>query len=151
MGADKPLDEKSNELLQRVNIALFIQHPVLDPAEITARLGIEEHFSHKGGERIVTPTGTVMPGRYHDTRWRHSIRHKFADQLFAKQVTEFVQGLMPQKTFLHEIRETGGSESVIIQFLGDRYHGDNVPFETLCILNELQLDLGIEVYNVQQN
>ena len=151
MSNDELSGEKTEAPLQRVNITLSIDHPLLDPAEITSRLGLEAHFSHKSGERIVTPAGLVMPGRYFDTRWRHVILYEYEDQFFAKEVVDFVKALLPHKVFLREVRETGGSASIILGFLGDGYHGDRIGFDTLSNMNELQLDLCLDVYNVRQN
>lgn len=39
----------------------------------------------------------------------------------------------------------------IVQFLGDGYLGDNVPLQTLANMSELQLDFGIECFNVPQS
>lgn len=58
---------------------------------------------------------------------------------------------MPHKEFLHHVRSTGGSATVIVQFLGDGYFGDNVPLDTLSKMAELQLDFGIECFSVPQS
>jgi hypothetical protein len=40
---------------RRVDIELFIVHPTMSPAEITAALGIEAHIVHPVGEPRKTP------------------------------------------------------------------------------------------------
>jgi hypothetical protein len=66
---------------QRFVVELFVVHPTMDPADITAALSLEPTIVHPvGGERR-TPKGTVLTGRYRDTRWRHSIRYETRGQL----------------------------------------------------------------------
>lgn len=137
---------------QRFGVAVWIVHPTMDPAEITAALGLEPTIVHPvGGERR-TPKGTVLPGRYRDTRWRHSIRHETRGQHFAGEVAALLDRLSPHKAFLAELRATGGEAMLIVAFLGDDGHfGDVLPLTTLAKLTDLQLELGVEVYTVPQS
>jgi hypothetical protein len=64
----------------------------------------------------------------------------------APAVADFVASLEPHKEFLSSLRETGGSATVIIQFLGDGYLADEIPRTTLAKLGELGLSLGIECF-----
>lgn len=128
------------------DIELFIVHPSLDPADISRALGMEGHFSHRVGDQRQTPKGTLLSGAYPDTRWRHSIRHTVTEQWFASEVDSFVGKLEPHTEFLTNLRATGGSATLIIQFLGDGYLADNVPPTTLAKLGEIGLSLGIECF-----
>ena len=136
---------------RRVDVELFIVHPTMSPAEITAALGIKAHFAQRVGDPRKTPAGVALGGQYRDTRWRHSIRHELTDQRFATKITAFVHSLLPNKTFFHHLRATGGSAEIVVQFLGDGYLGDSVPSQTLAIITELQLDFGIECFTVPQS
>jgi Domain of unknown function (DUF4279) len=136
---------------RRFDVELFIVHPSLDPEEISRVLGLEGHFSHRVGEPRKTPRGTLLSGVHPDTRWRHSVRHTVAEQWFASAVVDFVGRLEPHREFLASLRETGGSATVIIQFLGDGYLADSIPLTTLVKLGELGLSLGIECFIVRQN
>jgi hypothetical protein len=66
--------------------------------------------------------------------------------LFVSQFADFVARLEPHKQFLASLRETGGSTTLIIQFLGDGYLADEIPLATLAKLHELGLSLGIECF-----
>jgi hypothetical protein len=136
---------------RRVDIELFIVHPTMTPAEITSALGLEAQSAHRGGDLRKTPKGTSLQGRYPDTRWRHCIRYELKDQWFADKITALVGSLAPHKAFLHRVRATGGTAEIIVQFLGDGYLGDSVPLQTLANMSELQLDFGIECFNVPQS
>jgi molybdopterin synthase catalytic subunit len=138
------------ESVRRLGVDLFIVHPTLAPADISAALGLEAQFAHRVGDPRVTPKGTPLPGNYRDTRWRHSTRYKVPAQHFAAKVAELVDRLEPHKAFLAGVRASGGQASVIVKFL-DGYFGDQIPQETLRKLADLRLDLGLEAYNVPQS
>jgi hypothetical protein len=69
---------------RRFDVQLFIVHPTLHPAEITAALGLEPSIVHRVGDRRKTSKGTLLSGNYPDTQWRHSVRYDVRDQWFAK-------------------------------------------------------------------
>ncbi|QEN90937.1 DUF4279 domain-containing protein [Labrys sp. KNU-23] len=150
-GRKKQDDENSQQDMQRFDVQLFIVHPSIEPDEITAAIGLEPTRQHPAGKPRVTPKGTSLPGVYPDTRWRYSERHHVEEQWFASSVEELVDRLLPHKSFLLGLRESGGETCVIVQFLGDGYFGDEVPLRTLAKLVELGLDFGIEVFDVPQN
>jgi hypothetical protein len=148
---DDDSENFSENALRRVDVELFIVHPTISPGEISAALGLDGHFVHCGGDLRRTPKGTLLEGRYQDTRWRHSIRYDLEDQWFAEKITKFVDSLVPHKQFLHSVRATGGTAEIIIQFLGGGYFGDSLPLDALAKMTELQLSFGIECYNLPQS
>ena len=135
---------------RRVNIGLFIVHPTLDPREISGALGLEPTHSHRVGGERVTASGRPLSGIYNDTRWRHSNRHLLTDQWFCDQIADYVRPLKAHKPFFDDLVRTGGSASIIVQFLGDGYHGDRLPLETMTTMVDLGLSLEIEVFDVPQ-
>ncbi|MES2292912.1 MAG: DUF4279 domain-containing protein [Pseudomonadota bacterium] len=142
--------ESNSEAMRRLDVELFIVHPTLSVAQITTALGLEAHSTHDVGHDRKTPKGTPLPGQYRDTRWRYSIHHQISDQWFGDKIAAFVLVLTPHKTFLHQVRASGGSAQIIVQFFGDGYLADTLPLETLASIAELQLDFGIEVFSVPQ-
>ncbi|MET4065535.1 hypothetical protein ABID58_000309 [Bradyrhizobium sp. S3.2.6] len=131
---------------RRIDIELFIVHPTLEPTDISTALGLDAHFGHRVGEPRKTPKGTLLQGNYHDTRWRHCFRCSLVDQWYAAEVTRFVDRLEPHKTFFADLKSTGGTAQVIIQFFGDGYLGDELPVATLAKLVDLELALAIECF-----
>lgn len=53
---------------RRVDVELFIVHPTMSPAEITATLGIEADVAHRVGDLRKTPKGIPLEGQCRDTR-----------------------------------------------------------------------------------
>jgi hypothetical protein len=136
---------------RRFDIELFIVHRSLDPSQITAALGVGPTKVHGIGDACATPSGFRLSGTNRDTRWRYSVRYEVEDQWFAEKITELVDRLMPHAEFFRQVRSTGGSASIIVQFLGDGYFGDEIPRETLQKLADLGFNLAIECFQVPQS
>ncbi len=136
---------------KRFDVELFIVHPTLDPAEIGARLGLDAKFSHRAGGQRKTPKGTLLPDPHRDTRWRHTRRYETSDQWFADKLAELIDRIEPHRSFLKNLRSTGGRACVLVQFLGDGYFGDEIPRDVLARLIDLELDLGIECFTDPQS
>jgi hypothetical protein len=148
--SEREREDFEEEHLRHADVVLFVIHPTMTPDEITAALGLQPRTTHQVGHPRKTPKGTPLEGRYADTRWRHSVRYELRGQWFGDKITTLVECLMPHKTFFHHLRATGGTAEIFVQFLGDGYFGDNVPLETLARMVELQLDFGIESFDVPQ-
>ncbi len=150
MNDDRPNDSHE-EARRRFDIDIFIVHPTMTPAEITAALKLEPQHSLCVGEGRTAPIGTQLDGVYPDTRWRHKLYFVTNDQWFSGGIDEMMEILAPHKSFFTRVRETGGTAGLVVQFLGDGYLGDVVPRKTLAKMVELQLDLSIECFAVPQN
>src|SRR5262245_483892 len=87
------LDDVVDEAPRRFDVQLFIVHPTLAPAEITTALGLQPQVVHPMGEQRKAPNGALLPGRYRNTRWRHSVRHEVKHQYFADPVAALVDRL----------------------------------------------------------
>jgi hypothetical protein len=129
----------------------LIIHPTLDADEITAALGLEPQYVHRVGEHNTTRSGLRLERANQDTRWRYSIHHKVGEQWFAEQVTELVDRLTPHEGFFRKLRSSGGKASLIVQFLGDGYFGDEIERSTLAKLLDLELGLAIECFAAPQS
>ncbi|MBV9548203.1 MAG: DUF4279 domain-containing protein [Alphaproteobacteria bacterium] len=147
---EQPSPDDDEGPLRRFDVELLIIHPTLDPAVITAALGLQPSRSHRVGDPRQTPKRTPLPGNYRDTRWLHCIEVELKDQWFAEEVTKLVERLMPHKAFFKNLRATGGKADLIVQFF-DAYYGDNLARETLAKLVELELELGIECFSEPQS
>jgi hypothetical protein len=138
-------------IARRFDVELFIEHPSLDPADISRALGLEGHFAHRAGDRRQTPKGTLLSGVYPDTRWRHCIRRTVTEHRYAAEVVDFVEKLKAKKEFLAKVMATGGKASLVIQFLGDGYLADEIAPPTLAKLADLGLVLAMECFTEPQS
>lgn len=136
--------------MKRFTVALLIIHPSDDPAKISSALHLDAHFQHRAGDQRFTPRGTKLSGAHPDTRWRYVERHETDGQHFCKKIDDFLDALYPYKAFLSKLISTGGTATLIVQFLGDGYFGDTIPTKTLAKLTELNVNLGFEVFADKQ-
>jgi hypothetical protein len=130
---------------QRFHLELFVVHPTFVPEEISKALGMEAHHAHCVGTPRKTPRGTLLSGTYADTRWRHSVEHVVTDQWFVAEVARLIERLEPHKPFLADIKSTGGTASVVIQFM-EGLLADEFPCAMLAKLADLNLSLGVECF-----
>jgi hypothetical protein len=149
-------EANSSENDRRFDVELLIVHPTIDPSEITMALGLEPKFSHRVGDPKMAPTRTpIVEGNYPDTQWRHSARYTVSHQWFAGRIAgrieSLVAHLLPHKAFLSCLLQTGGKLTLIVQFLGDGYFGDEMPQSILAKIADLGLSLGIECFMVPQS
>jgi len=135
---------------KRFDVELFIVHPTLDPVEIGTGLGLDAEFSHRVGDQRKTPKGTLLPGTHRDTRWRHSRRYETSDQWFAGKVAELIDCIESHRAFLKNLRATGGSACILVQFLGGGHIVEKIPQDVLARLIDLELDFGIECFTDRQ-
>jgi len=82
---------------RRFDVQLFIVHPTIDPTEITMALGLDAKFSHRVGDRRITPEGTLLEGNYPHTRWRYSARYTVSNQWFADKVDSLMHNFCRTK------------------------------------------------------
>jgi Domain of unknown function (DUF4279) len=127
----------------RFFLYLFVVHPTMAPEEIGENLGMEAHIAHRVGAPRRTPKGTPLSGTYANTVWRHSVEHVIANQGFEPEVARLVDKLEPHKAFLDQIKSTGGTATIGIQFM-DGLLSDEISCTTLARLVNLGLSLGIE-------
>lgn len=142
----EPPKKTPETALKRFEVELLIVHPTLAPEDISVALGLEAQHFHRVGDRRKIFKGTHLEGVYRDTRWRHSVLHETEEQWFAAKLAVFIDNLLPHKAFFGDIRASGGSACVIVQFLDSDYFGDEITRDTMAKLVALELDLGIELF-----
>ena len=150
MSETQLIDDTQSEP-QRFNVALFIVHPDMAPEIISSELGLVATMAWQAGELRKAPSGELTNGTYADSRWRYTVRYDVVEQHFVDKIALMVEALQPHKAFLKRLRDSGGTISLIVQFLGDDgYFGDQLPVGLIEKLADYQIELGIEVYSVPQ-
>jgi Domain of unknown function (DUF4279) len=144
-------ETRSSRSDRRFHVELSIVHPTIDPSDITIALGLEATGSRRVGDRRMTPKGTLLEGNYPDTRWRHERQYTVSHQWFADKVESLVEYLLPHRDFLSRLSHTGGKATLIVQFLGDGYFGDEIPQSTLAKIVDLGLSLSVECFMMPQS
>jgi hypothetical protein len=136
-------EEKDDQF--RYQVRLLIKHPDIDPAHITNTLGVIPNISAIAGSTRKTPVGTILAGLHKVSLWSHSFDVK-GNRWFFSAVAEMIDKLEPQKTFLTEIADTGGSIELIVNLPGAVSIGDVFPWHDMARLCAMRINLGIEVF-----
>lgn len=145
------MSDDDEEASRRFEIDLFIVHPTLKPAEISRALNLVAHGSHAVGEPRKSAKGKPLPGVWTDTHWRHKRRYTVDDQWFADELARFVENLTSRGEALAKLQAGGGMTTLVVQFQGNGFFGDEIGHATLSALVELGLSLEIECFAVPQD
>jgi hypothetical protein len=129
----------------RYSVRLMIKHPNIDPTRITEALGLKPNTSGIVGSWRKTPTGKSLPVTYKESGWSHWFRVE-RNRFFFQDVVKVIDKLEPQRDFLHEIVNGGGTIDLIIHLPGDANIGDHLQWRDMGRLSSLRIDLGIEVF-----
>jgi hypothetical protein len=143
MATNHMAEEEDSEL--RYDVRLLIKHPHIDPARITHALGLDPNLSAIVGSGRKAPNGAVLPGVHKVSSWSHWF-HVDGNRFFFSDIVQMIDRLEPQKAFLAEMVDGGGSIDLIIHLPGDKNIGDTFPWRDMARLAELHINLGIEVF-----
>lgn len=129
----------------RFDIVLLVRHPTLDPAVITARLGLTPDRSWKAGDPRTTPTGHALPGRHPNSSWT-CVFHYANGARFSTALDGILATVTSGKSLLQRIHKTGGTTELFLQLPGDANVGDTLPWEMLKKFAELKIGLSVETF-----
>jgi hypothetical protein len=137
------------------SVALRIWHPCIDPAEITAALGIKPEHAFMAGAQRKTPEGTPLEGVYRESYW-HADPFNHGERLSSDAsaedaIQELLGALSPHRTFFHTIRKEGARALVQINSYSRRNYAVELPPELLGEFNNLGLGFAHDVYPCSQN
>lgn len=142
----KPSDPKR---LYRYSITLLIIHPSLDPDLITRTLsqaGIEPYYFCQAGKMAYSPKGNEA-GVARDTRWNAVYNFYDDERSFFDVLAQMVEKLHAHfKDFFKQITFEGGKVQLIINLPGQYNQGSSVGPETLSMMADMSMALGIEVF-----
>jgi hypothetical protein len=129
----------------RFDIVLLIRHPSLDPAIISARLGLDAFRSWKAGDPRTTPTGQALPGRHANSCWNYVFHYEDTDR-FSTAIEVILGTMKGHKPLLDQIDKTGGTTELFLQLPGDANVGDGLSWSVLKRFAELKIGLSVETF-----
>lgn len=139
----------------RYAVSLRIRHPHFDPEDITANIHIQPSRSWMVGQRRSTPKGERLTGFNQETYWTADLHKVKALQSARMPLEEFLADqlklLGKHKTFLKQIRITGGRTEFLVGLFCTRNIGAEFPSLLLSRMSELGIDLSLDVYPETKN
>lgn len=135
-------------------VDLRIWHPTVDPALISAKLGVQPKFQGKAGERRKTPSGRVLDGTWRESYWSGDL-FQYGECLSHERtledvVTEAVECLKPHQSFLLLLRAEGGRLLLQASSYGNRNYAFELAPELLGELSALGVGFAHDVYPCAQ-
>src|SRR5450432_3247062 len=131
----------------RFTISLRLRHPVLTSAEISAALGMTPKRQARVATRRAVSDDFGGTAGATETYWSSEGRSGEDSQLL--QVLEaFIAELEPHAPFLSSFRASGGRVELFVGwFASRRSGGDEIGYDLLKQLGDLQIDLSFDVYS----
>lgn|SRR5215813_3438751 len=131
--------------LFKYTVSFRIEHPSIDPREISAKLSLTADTSWMTGDRRRSPKGTPLKGNYKTTYWSYTLKHR-PDMRLADCLEAFTISIESHKEFLTKIRSTGGRCECFIGWFSGPNSGEMLNYQLLSKLSHLQIDLALDVY-----
>jgi hypothetical protein len=129
----------------KYSVSFRIQHPNIDPSEISANLSLTPDTSWMAGDRRKSPKGKLLEGNYKTTYWSYVLKHR-PDMSLADCLETFTIDLELHKDFLTAIRLTGGRSEYFIGWFSGPHSGELLNHQLLSKLSHLQIDLALDIY-----
>ena len=129
----------------KYTISFRIEHPNLDPRDISAELSLQANTSWMAGDQRSTPTGRLLKGKYKTTYWSHVLEQRRNVKL-AECLDAFTTSLEAHEDFLKKLRSTGGKCEYFIGWFSGCHSGEIFGYQLLSRLSRLGIDLALDVY-----
>lgn len=135
-------------------ISLRIQHPCIDPAEITRELCMEPTGSWLAGSKRQTPDGTVLEGTRRETYWYSKLiapsQGTSLQPYLETTLAEIVARLGAFKGFFGRVNVEGGRVVIAIGAYGAQPYGFEISPALSQQIGSLGAVVLIDVYRDSQ-
>jgi hypothetical protein len=131
----------------RYSVSFRVQHPSMDPQDITTALGWEPRRAWKAGEPRTTPKGKTLTGTNLNTYWYTVLSRGDAPPFkLAVELDRLLDELAARREFLHRVRAEGGSSEFFIGWFLQSQAGETFQHSTLAKMADLHIDLALDTY-----
>lgn len=132
----------------KYKIALRINHPNMDPEDISRQLRLSPSRKWKAGTPKTTPTGKQLTGTYKETYCVFDLDEKSGDDLESTLCT-LTKQFRSFEHFLKKVRLTGGSIEYFIGLFVKKNTGLELSGSLMAQLVNLGIDLSFDIYESQ--
>jgi hypothetical protein len=131
-------------------VSLRIRHPAIDPATITATLGIEPQHAWRAGQPRCDPTGEELGGAHHDSYWMGRLMDEpqvSSDSTSVEAVLlKTLSQLRRSQSFLEQLNAEGGVAELLVSLYARDDFRLELPSESLTLLGRLHLAIAFDVH-----
>jgi hypothetical protein len=131
-------------------VSLRIRHPAIDPATITAAIGIQPQHTWRAGQPRCDPAGTELVGTHHDSYWMGRLMDE--PQLSSKGVSvegvilKTLNHLRRAHSFLEQVNAEGGVAELLVSLYARDDFRLELPADALALLGRMHLAVAIDVH-----
>jgi hypothetical protein len=131
-------------------LSLGIRHPRIDPAAITAELGIKPQHTWKAGDRRLDAAGDAIEGSYRESYWMA----RLMDQPQLSSQRQSVEGMLMQtlaqlhrsQAFLEQINAEQGVAELHVSLYAREEFTLQLSVESLALLGRLRLAVSLDIH-----
>lgn len=131
-------------------ISLRIRHPTIDPATISARLGIESQHTWRAGEPRCDPAGADLGGTHHDSYWMGRLMDEPQLSSATVSVERVIQKTLSQlrrsQSFLTQLHAEGGVAELLVSLYAREDFRLELPADALRLLGRMHLAIALDVH-----
>lgn len=131
-------------------ISLRIRHPAIDPATITATLGIEPQHAWQAGQPRRDPGGTELGGAHRDSYWMGRLMDEpqlSSDSASVEVVIlKTISQLRRTQSFLEQLNAEGGVAELLVSLYAREDFRVELPSDAVKSLGRLHLAIALDVH-----
>ncbi len=131
-------------------VSLRIRHPTIDPATITATLGIQPQHTWRAGQPRCDPAGAELGGEHHDSYWMGRLMDEpqlSSDSVSVERVILKTLGqLRRAQSFLEQLNAEGGVAELLVSLYAREDFRLEFPSDSLTLLGRMHLEVALEVH-----
>lgn len=126
--------------------SLHVQHPTVEPDQMTDGLKLSPKSVKRRGERRRRPDGELLLGTWDENQWRTDL-----EIVAGHDVSEFLNGFLGAQvshatSFLRHIDDTGGRVTVFIGMFADGLCDFEIPAKILRQLGNAGVSVRLDYY-----
>lgn len=131
-------------------VSLRIRHPTIDPAMISAMLGIQPQHTWRAGEPRCDPSGAELGGAHHDSYWMGRLMDDpqlSSDSISLERVIlKTLSQLRRSQPFLEQLDAEGGVAELLVSLYARDDFRLELPSDSLTLLGRMHLAVALDVH-----
>jgi hypothetical protein len=131
-------------------VSLRIRHPTIDPATVTATLGVQPQHSWRAGNPRCDSAGTELGGAHRDSYWMGRLMDEpqlSSDGVSVEAVIlETLSHLRRAQSFLDQLSAEGGVAELLVSLYAREDFRLELPSDSLTLLGRLHLAVALDVH-----
>jgi hypothetical protein len=131
-------------------VSLRIRHPTIDPATVTATLGVQPQHTWRAGLPRCDSAGAELGGAHRDSYWMGRLMDEpqlSSDGVSVEAVIlETLSHLRRAQSFLEQLNAEGGVAELLVSLYAREDFRLELPSDSLTLLGRLHLAIALDVH-----